>query len=154
MNLRSILVATFLLCLSSAYAQQIEMIRTFGGVRFERDSISYSPSQILNILSENEMAYLEFKKAKKNYSFAGVLGFAGVFMVGIPVASAIFGGDPEWGIAAGGVALVLASIPLNNAFKSHAQNALDIYNSGQPSTRKTKLKFYFTGTGGSVVLKF
>ncbi|MGE0587763.1 MAG: hypothetical protein AB7O48_04260 [Cyclobacteriaceae bacterium] len=154
MNLRSILIAAFLLCLSSAYAQQIEMIKTFGGVRFERDSITYSPSQVLDILSENETAYLEFKRAKTNYSFAGVLGFAGGFMIGFPLGTALFGGDPEWGLAAGGVALVLASIPLNNAFKSHAQNALDIYNSGQPSAKKPKLRFYFTGTGGSLVLKF
>ncbi|MEZ4973247.1 MAG: hypothetical protein R2820_08045 [Cyclobacteriaceae bacterium] len=154
MNLRTILVATFLLCLSTAYSQQIEMIKTFGGVRFERDSVSYSPSQVLDILSDNETAYVEFKRAKTNYSFAGVLGFAGVFMIGFPLGTALFGGDPEWGLAAGGVALVLASIPLNNAFKSHAQNALDIYNSSQASTRKTKLRFYFTGTGGSLVLKF
>lgn len=154
MSLRAIFIVALLMGVVCSHAQKIEMIKTFGGVRFERDSISYSPKQILDILSDNETAYLEFKRAKSNYDFAGVLGFAGGFMIGFPLGSALFGGDPEWGLAAGGVALILASIPLNNAFKNHAQSALDIYNRGEPTARQPKVKFYFTGTGASVVLKF
>jgi hypothetical protein len=134
------------------YAQKIEMIKTFGGVRFESDTVVYSPKQVLELMRDNPLAYEEFKKAKTNYGVAGALGAIGGFMVGFPLGTAIAGGEPEWGLAAGGAALIIASIPLNRAFKNHAQNALDIYNKGE--TARLKVRFDFTGTWARLVIRF
>ena len=116
------------------------------------DTLTLSPRQVLEILRETPLAYEEFKLAKKNYNIAGVMGFSGAILVGVPLISAISGGDPEWGLAAGGAALILGSIPLNKAFQKHANNALDAYNKKFSSRIKTS--FFLTGTGFRLKLRF
>ena len=131
------------------------MYRTFGGVGFEIDTVSYSPIQILRILNSNPQAYMEFKKAKSHYDVAGILGFAGVALIAVPLTTALFGGEPEWGLAAGGALLVGASIPLNISFKRHAINAIDTYNSGLSNSRTERSAHLFlTGTALGVAFKF
>ncbi len=132
--------------------QEIKMYKTFGGVRFEMDTLVLSPKQVLEILKEEPLAYDEFKKAKANYSAAGVLGFAGGFLIGFPVGTAIAGGDPEWGLAAGGATLILASIPLHRTFKGRAYNALELYN--KKYTSRVEPTFYFYGTQARLVIRF
>ncbi len=136
-------------------AQEITMYRTFGGVGFEIDTVSYSPKQILRILNSNPQAYMEFKKAKSKYDVSGILGFAGVVLIAVPLTSAIFGGEPEWGLAAGGALLVGASIPLNLSFRRHALNAIDTYNSGLSSSRaKPSAHLFLSGTALGFTIKF
>jgi len=126
-------------------AGEITMVKTFGGTRFEMDTLTLSPRQVMEILKDTPLAYEEFKQAKKNYSTAGVMGFTGGLLIGFPVGTLIAGGDPEWGLAIGGAALLLGSIPLNKAFQRHANNALDLHNKKFSSRINTN--FYFTGNG-------
>jgi len=146
-------IVLFLFVFEATQAQEITMYKTFGGVRFQRDSTVLSVRQVMEILKEKPKAFEEFKKARTNYNIAGVLGFAGGVMIGIPLGTALVGGDPEWAFAAGGAVLILGSIPFNRIFKARALNALDIYN-GKEITSRIKPEFYFTGTGARVVLKF
>lgn len=128
------------------------MYKTFGGVRFEMDTLVLSPKQVLEILKEEPLAYEEFKLAKANYNVAGVLGFTGGILIGIPIGTAIAGGDPEWGLAAGGAALVLGSIHFNRMFKGRAFNALELYNKKYTSRLKPTLHFY--GTQARLMIRF
>lgn len=109
------------------------------------DTLTLSPRQVMEILKDTPLAYEEFKQAKKNYSTAGVMGFTGGLLIGFPVGTLIAGGDPEWGLAIGGAVLLLGSIPLNQAFQRHANNALDLHNKKFSSRINTN--FYFTGNG-------
>lgn len=59
-----------------------------------------------------------------------IFSYAGGFMIGWPIGTAIGGGDPNWGIAAAGVGCVLLSIPLANGYKKNAKEAVSIYNNG------------------------
>lgn len=136
------------------FSQNIQIYKTFGGYRFERDSMSISPKMVLSIMKSNPQAYAEFKTAKTNFDVAGVLGFSGALLIAFPIGTAIGGGDPEWAFAAGGAALLLATIPLNAAFRNHALNALDIYNSDPNSSKSTKASLYWSGLGGKIVLRF
>jgi len=133
-------------------AQEIKMYKTFGGVRFEMDTVSLSPKQVLEILKEEPLAYEEFKQAKVNYNVAGVLGFTGGVLIGIPIGTAIAGGDPEWGLAAGGAALILGSIHFNRVFKGRAFNALELYN--KKYTSRLKPTFHFYGTQARLMIRF
>ncbi len=133
-------------------AQEIKMYKTFGGVRFEMDTLVLSPKQVLEILKEEPLAYEEFKQAKVNYNVAGVLGFTGGVLVGIPIGTAIAGGDPEWGLAAGGAALILGSIHFNRVFKARAFNALELYNKKYSS--RLKPTFHFYGTQARLMIRF
>ncbi len=130
------------------------MYKTFGGVRFERDTVILSFRQVSEILAVDPQAAADFKLARTNYNAAGVLGFAGGFLLAFPIGTAIAGGDPEWGLAAGGAVLILASLPLNRAFKTRAGAALDRYNSGQPKARLRRPEFGLTGTGFSLRYRF
>jgi hypothetical protein len=137
----------------SSQAQEITLYKTFGGVRFERDTVVLSIKMVSEILRENPQASEEFRKARVNYNTAGILGFTGGALILIPVTTAILGGNPEWPLAIGGAALIVGSIQFNRVFKSRAVNALDIYN-GKVATSRIKPEFYFSGTGARLVIKF
>lgn len=142
-----------MICSGASFGQKIEIYKTLGGFRFERDSASISPRMVLEAMKDNQFAYLEFKKAKSNLDVASVLGFAGGLLIAVPIGTAIIGGEPEWAYAAGGLGLILASIPFTAAFKQHALTALDNYNASQ-SARKVKINFYLAGAGGRLVVRF
>ncbi len=133
-------------------AQEIKMYKTFGGVRYEMDTLVLSPKQVLEVLKSNPVAFEEFKRAKVNYNIAGVLGFTGGMLIGFPIGTAIAGGDPEWGLAAGGVGLLLASIPFNRAYKGRAFGAIELYNKKELS--RIKSTFHFYGTQARLVVRF
>ena len=137
----------------SSQAQEITVYKTFGGVRFERDTVVLSIKMVSEILRKNPVAFEEFRKAKVNYNTAGVLGFTGGVLIVIPVTTAILGGNPEWPLAIGGAALIVGSIQFNRIFKSRAVNALDIYN-GKVVSSRIKPEFYFSGTSARLVIKF
>jgi hypothetical protein len=148
-----VFVSLLTLCFSKiSLAQEIKAYKTFGGVRFEMDTLTLGLNQVLAIVKENPKAYSELKRAKSNYNAAGVLGFAGAILMAFPIGTAIAGGDPEWGLAAGGAALILASIPFNSAFRSHTMEALDIYNNKNISRIKPEFQFY--GSGARLILRF
>lgn len=149
----------FFLCFPCfiSLSQSITMRKHFGNTSFEyaeSDSIfSIGQKQVMFLMKDDPLALAEFKKARTNSTFSSILGFTGVVLVVIPVASAISGGDPEWALAAGGAALIIGSIPLNKAFRHHAENAIDIYNKKHTSFRP-RAEYYLSGLGGRVVIKF
>lgn len=154
MIIRLIIIFCFLMIAQCGFGQEINIYKTFGGYRFERDSVSISPKMVLTIMKSNTQAYTEFRKAKTNLDAAGVLGFTGGVLIGFPLGTAVGGGDPEWALAAGGLVLLLATIPLHTAFRNHALNALDIYNSKLSSSIKVNAKFYWSPIGGKIVFRF
>lgn len=154
MIIRLIIIFCFLMIAQCGFGQEINIYKTFGGYRFERDSVSISPKMVLTIMKSNTQAYTEFRKAKTNLDAAGVLGFTGGVLIGFPLGTAVSGGDPEWALAAGGLVLLLATIPLHTAFRNHALNALDIYNSKLSSSTKVNAKFYWSPIGGKIVFRF
>src|SRR5687767_12676104 len=106
--MRALLIFIFLPIVLSCHAQEdIQMQKTFFGTKFISNGRALKPKDVLQLMRSNEEAYPIFKKAKSNYDAAGVLGFTGGFMVGWPLGAAIGGGDPQWGLAAGGAAIIL-----------------------------------------------
>lgn len=144
---KALMCLLVVLLIHEATAQKVTMYKTFGGVRFEYDSTTVSPRQVSEILSIDPVAAAEFRKARTNSGAAGVFGFAGGFLLAFPLGTAVAGGDPEWGLAAGGAALVLASLPFNRAFKLRATTALDHYNKGQRTSRFSKPELNVIGAG-------
>lgn len=153
--MKKIVLLTLLsFCLSHfSLAQEIKAYKTFGGVRFEKDSITLGLNQVLAFVKENQEAYAELKRAKMNSSTAGVLGFAGGILIGFPIGTAIAGGKPEWGMAAGGVGLIVASIPFTTAFRNRTMQALDLYNN-KGNTARIKSEFQFYGSGARLIVRF
>ena len=135
------------------------MYPTFGGAHFEyeKDTAVYqvTPRQVSQILFDHPEAHLEFKKARKSSTWAGILGFVGAGLVILPTATAAVGGDPEWGFAAGGAALIGASIPLGIRYRKKAQHALDMFNARhRGAALQPRSQLGLTPTGFSLVVRF
>jgi len=97
--------------------------------------------QLSDRVKENPEAFKLMSKAKSNQAIGSVFGFAGGFLVGWPLGTAIGGGDPNWTLAAVGAGLIGVSIPFNAAYNKHATNAVHIYNEGLRKTSSRKVQF-------------
>lgn len=148
-----IFAAFAILASAEVLSQPLEMHKTLGGAHFMRDTLYLSHRHVKEILSVDPQATEEFKVALKNYRIGGVLGFSGAILLAIPVVSAIAGGEPEWLMAGGGAALLIASVPFSRAFKARSETAITLYNERHaPQTGRSKPRLYFNGAG--VTLKF
>ena len=134
----------------------LQMKKNFWGVKFLQGDKLLRPGEVLDVMKNNQPAYDEFKKAKSNYDASQVFGAIGGFMIGWPLGTALGGGNPQWGLAAGGVGVLLLSIPFSNGFTTHARSAIDIYNNGKgtASTRPYSIHLIPHGTGAILCLRF
>ena len=140
----------------SGSAQQLEIIsKPLGGVHFYyADTVDLSPRQVLEVMRINEQAHNLFKKASVLNNVGGALGFVGGFMVGFPVGAALLGGKPEWLLAVGGCVLIGGSIAFEKVYRRKAASAISMYNNQVAQSFNIRTKFYFTGTGMRLVVKF
>ena len=143
----------FMFVHTTLMAQSLSMYKTFGGVRYSQSDSLLTENQLkMILLKKSPVAYEEFKSAKKFSTLSSISGFTGGALILVPLVTAALGGEPEWGLAAGGGVLLLASVPLNRIYKARALNALDIYN--EKFASKIKSQFYFAGTHIGFSLKF
>ena len=123
------------------------------GVIFLQNGKKLTPRSLLEISSSNAESYQEMKIAKSNYDVGTVFGFAGGFMVGWPLGTAIGGGEPNWTLAAVGVGLIVISIPFSTAYSRHARKAVEIYNNGLKQSGLNAVEFRLGLTCNGIGLK-
>lgn len=154
-----LIITTVLLCYSNLFAQNqsdsIEVKKRLGTV-FIQNGRYLTPRQLLDITESNPEAYKEMKIAKTNYDVGTVFGFAGGFLVGWPVGTAIAGGKPNWTLAGIGAGLIVVSIPFSSAYTKHAKNAVNIYNNGirQTGMKNFDLKLGLASNGIGLKITF
>lgn len=133
------------------------MYPSFGGAHFEyeKDTAVYqvTPKQVSQILFDHPAAYKEFKQARNHSTWSGILGFVGAGLVIIPITTAALGGNPEWGFAAGGAAMIAGSIPLSISYRRKAQHAIDLFNERRSSLRPQP-RLYIGATHIRLVIRF
>lgn len=106
----------------------------------------------MRLLESNPEAIELFKEGNANLVPAGILGFAGGFMIGWPIGESIAGKkDPQWALAAGGLALVIVGGVLEKSFQKKANQAFDIYNKGVVTS---SLNIQVTGAGLALTYTF
>lgn len=114
--------------------------------------------EILAVLEGNLASRSEALQAKSDFNGAQIIGFVSGVLIGWPIGQAIGGKqEPQWGLAAGGVALLVAgAIPLENKFHQHMNNAIRIFNSQARPAGKTGLSLHFVPSpvGGTLVVTF
>lgn len=152
--MKPLFLTTALLLAVAACGQQIDIHKTFGGIRFQRDTITLTMRQVSDILGVDPQAAKEFKMARSQAGISSVLGFAGGFLLAFPIGTAIAGGEPEWGLAGAGAVLILASVPITMSYKRHAEAAVARYNATQPTTTRVKPTLSLRGTQISLTLRF
>lgn len=156
----TIILALLTVCVASAFGQStadsISLIKSFGTYQFYQGENRLTMKQLTTKLKPNEQAYKELRSAKAVYTTAMIFSYAGGFMVGWPIGTAIGGGEPNWALAGIGAALIVVTITLNQNFNKKAKQAVDTYNSGLGKSAfwdKTELKLSMTGNGIGLILR-
>ncbi len=138
-------------------SDSILIIKKFGGYQFYKNDRQLNMNQLQTVLEVNNEAYKDIKSARSVTTFSSILGYAGGFLIGWPIGTAIGGGKPNWAMAGVGAGLTAISIPLSISAKKKAKSAVVKYNSGltsNPSAGVKELKLKLTNEGIGVVLKF
>ncbi|KAA3438391.1 hypothetical protein [Rufibacter hautae] len=156
---KALLICFMFLVYAPLFAQSaadtIEVKKGFSPA-FKYNGENLNLNQLLEITKSNPEAYKEMKIAKGKATMANVLGYAGGFLLGYPVGTAIGGGKPNWGLAGVGAGIIALALPFNASLTKHAQNAARIYNNGptQTSLKPVDVKLGFTGNGLGLNLLF
>lgn len=132
--------------------KKLTLSKDFWGYKYLEGGNAISKQQAMRLLESNPEAIKLFKQGNSNLAPAGILGFAGGFMIGWPIGESLGGKkDPQWGLAAGGLALVIVGGVLEKSFQKKANQAFDLYNQG---TVTSYWKVGTNGTGISITYTF
>ncbi len=114
------------------------------------------PNNLMLLTKSNKEAYREMRVAKGKHDAAGILGFAGGFIIGWQFVNFIQKESAPIGITAVGVGALIASIPFSNSYSKHATKAVRIYNSSLKNAplESQKLGFGMTSNGVGLSLTF
>jgi hypothetical protein len=149
-----ILLFSFIIISGQAGHDSIVVKQRIGPV-FLQNNRPLVPGQLMEITKSNQEAYSEMKIAHTNYFASIPFQYAGGFLIGYPIGTAIAGGDANWTLAALGVGLLGISIPFITAYNKHAKKAVAIYNRGlRPPVPVPDLRLGFTGYGPGLKIRF
>jgi hypothetical protein len=150
-----ILLMTIVFTYGQVKPDTIEIKKALGTV-FRQHGKNLKPNQLLNITQPNPEAYKEMKTAKSNYAAGSLIGFAGGFLIGWPLGTALSGGKANWALAGVGAGLFVISIPFTSAYTRHAKNAVRLYNKGLSDTgyHQTSLQFGLAHQGIGLKMTF
>ena len=149
-------VVILILGISQLQAQNqsdsISVKKAFGTI-FKQNGKVLTPGKLMSIVQSNPSAFEEMKVAKSNYGVGSVIGFAGGFMVGYPIGTALAGGKADWALAGIGAGLIVASIPFSSAYVSHAKKAVKMYNAGLKQTGMDHVSYQLGLAANGIGLK-
>jgi hypothetical protein len=152
-----LLIAGFAGVSGQASMDTIVMQKVFGGYQFYQGSKRMNMSNLVKTMKPNEQAFQEIKAARTTYIFGNILAFAGGFMVGWPIGTAIGGGDPNWALAAVGAGLIIITIPIGQKFNKQARTAVNTFNKGVKTSsfwENIDFRFGFTGNGVGLTMSY
>jgi len=138
--------------------QKIESKKVFGGYEYYQDERPQSIKQLERKMESLPEAYELVQKAKGNNIMATIAGYAGGFLIGWPIGTALAGGEPNWGLAGIGAGALILSIPFASGYSKKMNQAVDIYNSSLENTSyrrpKPSLKFVASARGFGLRMVF
>ena len=138
-------------------SDSISMKKVFGGYQFYQGEKRLNMNKLVNTMKPNEQAYKQIKSAQSTYTMAMIFSYAGGFMIGWPLGTAIGGGEPNWAMAGIGAGLIVVSIPISQSFNKKAKQAVETFNGGLQTSSfwdKNELKLSITGNGIGLTLNF
>ncbi|MEI6091236.1 MAG: hypothetical protein WCR42_12345 [bacterium] len=148
-------------CISTTFGQtqkdSIRIKKVFLGNTYYYNEKLIDIRKMGNIMRTNKEAYSEIKSAETSNTFATILGYAGGFMIGWPLGSALGGGETNWTMVGIGVGIVAVGIPISIHADNKVKKAVQIYNKDLQTSSlyyETEIKFAFTGNGVGLIIKF
>jgi len=156
----TVIIAFLAISIASAFGQStadsITMKKEFGGQQFYQHGYRLNIKQLTSVIKTDEQAYKELRSAKAVYTTAMIFSYAGGFMVGWPIGTAIGGGEPNWVLAGIGAGLIVVAFSLSKSSNKKSLQAVDTYNSGLGKSAfwdKRELKLSMTGDGIGLILR-
>lgn len=140
----------------SAQSDTIVARKVFGGYKYLLDATPLTPKMMLDLMVDNQDAYVLMNHAKTRTTVASVFSYAGGFLIGWPIGTAVAGGDPNWTLAGVGAGLITLGIMASGAASKDAIAAIEIYNSKLKSSQREgmKLNLGIHDHGVGLALKF
>ena len=133
----------------------VYVVKSFLGYKFYQNDMRLNFNQLPFVMEENGEAYYVIKKAKSNYTASTVLSSVGGFLLGWQIGSAIFSGNPNWGLAGVGGGLIIVSIPFFTKSFHLSLDAIERHNSAlSGATGRLELNFGATGNGVGLIMRF
>lgn len=159
---KTALLVTFLvisttLAFGQTATEPILVKRTFGGYQYHQGEKTLNVNQLASTMKPNEEAFRQIQSAKSAYTMAMISSYAGGFLVGWPLGTAIGGGEPNWTMAAIGAGLIGVAIPFSQRYNKKAKLAVDIYNGALPVSslqEEIEWKLSMTANGIGLSLRF
>ncbi|MFV0390520.1 MAG: hypothetical protein ACK5KP_01325 [Paludibacteraceae bacterium] len=156
----TILFTLLIIGLTISYGQNpsdsISTKKVFGGYQFYQGEQILNMNQLANIIKPNEQAYKQIKSARLINTTTMILSYAGGFMIGWPIGTAIAGGDPSWIMAGIGAGLIAVAIPISMSSGKKAKQAVDIFNGGLKTSSfwdKNELELTMVGKENGIGLR-
>jgi hypothetical protein len=153
----ALLIVSLTFTFGQTVSDSISMKKVFGGYQFYQGGKMLNMNKLVTAMKPNEEAYKQIKSAQSNYTVAMVCSYAGGFMIGWPVGTALGGGEPNWLLAGVGAGLIVATIPILKGYNNKARLAVDTYNGGLLSSSnwdKRELNLSMTASGIGFSLRF
>jgi len=110
----------------------------YSGNKYTLNNENLTVDKMAVIMQNNALAMGYLKSAKGNSGFATVLGYAGGFLIGYPIGTAIGGGKPNWMLAAVGCGLIVIDIPIVSSANKKVRKAVNAYNHEETTSRIEK----------------
>jgi hypothetical protein len=156
--LMALLIVSLSLTFGQTVTDSISMKKVFGGYQFYKAEKRLNMNQLVNAMKSNSQAYSQIKAAQSTYTLSSIMGLTGGFMVGLPLGTALGGGEPNWTVAGIGAGLLLVVyVPITQKFNKQAKQAIDTYNGGLQARsfwNESELGFSMTGNGVGLSLRF
>jgi hypothetical protein len=165
--MRTIALIMIIIAISSGFTfgqtpqDTISVVKLNRGYQYFKEDKQLNIDEIAFAVRSNEVAYQMVKSAQANNTLGMVLGYAGGFMIGWPIGTALGGGDPNWTIAGVGVAVAILGFSVGSGSQRKVKEAVDMYNAGlgtvylrDPSVRGTELRLSLTEFGIGLTLNF
>jgi len=141
---------------SQSVNDTIQYSKAAGGYKYTYDNQVLTLNRLGEIMQNNSIATGYFKKAKGNSGFANVLGYAGGFLIGYSLGTAIGGGKVNWSVVGVGCGLIVIAIPVVGSANKNLQNAVNAFNHGNSTSRidKIDLLLGMNQSGLGVAIRF
>lgn len=140
----------------SAQSDTIVARKVFGGYKYLQDATPLTPKMMLDLMVDNQDAYVLMSHAKTRTVVASVFSYAGGFMIGWSIGAAIAGDEINWSQTGVGAGLITLGIMAAGAASKDAIAAIEIYNSKLKSSQREgmKLNLGIHDHGVGLALKF
>ncbi len=153
----TLLVVNITLTYAQNVSDSISVKKVFGGYQFYQGDEILNMNQITATLNSNELALKQLKSARVSSTIAYIFTYAGGYLVGWTIGTALRGDDPEWIMAGMGAGLIAVGIPFNMLYINKVKQAVDTYNGGYKKNSfwdNSELKLSYTANGVGLTLNF